>query len=146
VGNGAVIKPGNAANSYLYQAISGKQTVGARLALAARALAYGENVEYAGPLFRQAVPDGGAMRIWFDHASALAAHGDLQGFEVAGVDEHFHAATAAIDGKTIVARSDQVPEPKYVRYAWTNSPVVNLFNAEGLPASPFTSESGIPMR
>ena len=123
-----------------------KQTVGARLALAARALAYGENVEYSGPLFRQATPEGDAVRLWFDHtASGLVAKGDaLQGFEIAGDDGHFVTATARIDGKTVVVSSAKVAEPKYVRYGWANAPVVNLLNSGGLPASPFTSEDAIP--
>ncbi len=54
-----------------------KQTVGARLALAARAVAYGENVEYSGPLFRQATPEADGIRVWFDHAAhGLVAKGD----------------------------------------------------------------------
>jgi sialate O-acetylesterase len=127
---------------------AGKQTVGARLALAARALAYGENVEYSGPLFRQATPDGEAVRIWFDHtANGLVAKGGvLEGFEIAGEDGRFVSAAARIDGKTVVVGSAGVTEPKYVRYGWANAPVVNLFNSEGLPASPFTSEDAITAR
>lgn len=125
-----------------------KQTVGARLALAARALAYGEKVEYSGPLFRQATPDGDGMRIWFDHAGGgLTSKGDeLQGFEIAGSDGRFVTATARIDGKTVVVSSAKVAEPKYVRYGWANAPVIDLFSSEGLPASPFTSEDAIPGR
>ena len=125
-----------------------KQTVGARLALAARALAYGENVEYSGPLYRQATPDAEGVRVWFDHAAngLVAKGGDLQGFEIAGEDRRFMAANAHIDGKTVVAGSARVAEPKFVRYGWANAPVVNLFNADGLPASPFTSEDAIPAR
>lgn len=124
-----------------------KQTVGARLALAARAVAYGENVEYSGPLFRQATPEGDAVRLWFDHTdNGLVAKGDaLQGFEIAGDDGRFVTAAARIDGKTVVVSSAKVPEPKYVRYGWANAPVVNLFNSDGLPASPFTSEDAIPV-
>ena len=123
-----------------------KQTVGARLALAARALAYGESVEYSGPLFRQAAPDGDGVRVWFDHtAHGLVAKGDaLQGFEIAGDDGRFVTAAARIDGETVVVSNAQVAAPKYVRYGWANAPVVNLFNSEGLPASPFTSEEEIP--
>lgn len=123
-----------------------KQTVGARLALAARAVAYGENVEYSGPLFRQAAPEADGIRVWFDHAAhGLIAKGDtLQGFEIAGDDGRFVAATARIDGETVVAGNAQVAEPKYVRYGWANAPTVNLFNSDGLPASPFTSEDAIP--
>jgi sialate O-acetylesterase len=123
-----------------------KQTVGARLALAARALAYGENVEYSGPIFRQATPENDAMRVWFDHdANGLAAKGgDLQGFELAGDDAHFVSATARIDGKTVLVSSADVAQPRYVRYGWANAPAVNLSNSQGLPASPFTSEDAIP--
>jgi sialate O-acetylesterase len=123
-----------------------KQTVATRLAVAARALAYGENVEYSGPLFRQATPEGDAVRVWFDHiAKGLVAKGDtLQGFEIAGEDGHFVPATARIDGNTVVASNPQVSAPKCVRYGWSNAPVVNLFNSDGLPASPFTSEDEIP--
>jgi sialate O-acetylesterase len=127
---------------------AGKQTVGVRLALAARALAYGENVEYSGPLFRQATPEGETVRIWFDHAAngLVAKGGALQGFEIAGDDGRFVTATARVDGKTVVAGNAGVTEPKYVRYGWANAPVVNLFNSDGLPASPFTTEDAIPAR
>ena len=123
-----------------------KQTVGARLALAARALAYGESVEYSGPLFRQAAPEADGIRIWFDHAARglVAKGGALQGFEIAGDDGRFATATARIDGETIVVSNPQVTDPKHVRYGWANAPAVNLFNSEGLPASPFTSEDAIP--
>ncbi len=124
-----------------------KQSVGVRLALAARALAYREDVEYSGPMFRQATRDDNSMRVWFDHAgNGLSAKGgELQGFELARADGKFIPAEARIDGKTVVVTSPNVPDPKYVRYAWTNSPVVNLYNSAGLPASPFTSERVIPM-
>jgi sialate O-acetylesterase len=121
---------------------SDKQSVGTRLALAARALAYGENIEYSGPLFRQASKVEGGMRVWFDHIDGgLTAKGTtLEGFEVAGEDRRFVPATARIDGPSVLVSSPQVQRPKYVRYGWANAPVVNLYNAEGLPASPFTSD------
>jgi sialate O-acetylesterase len=90
-----------------------KQTVGARLALAARALAYGEKVEYSGPLFRQATPEGDAIRIWFDHTgNGLVAKGEaLQSFQIAGEDGRFVEAAARIDGKTVVVSNARVPAP-----------------------------------
>ena len=121
---------------------SDKQTVGARLALGARALAYGEKVEYAGPLFRQAANEGSSLRVWFDHADGLNARGgELVGFEVAGADKHFQTATGKIEGRSILVNSSQVPRPQYVRYGWRNTTVViNLYNEARLPASPFTSQ------
>lgn len=123
-----------------------KQDVGHRLALAALDLAYGEQVEDSGPLYRQTTGDGSALRVWFDHdASGLVAKGGpLTGFEVAGADHKFVAATAWIEGASVVVSSPEVPEPEFVRYGWANSPTVNLFNGAGLPASPFTSETAIP--
>ncbi len=117
-----------------------KLEVGLRLARAARALSYGEMVEYSGPLFRQATPQGAAIRAWFDHAHGLLAKGgELTGFEVAGADGKWVAATARIDGETVVASSPAVTAPTLMRYGWANSPQCNLFNGEGLPASPFRS-------
>ena len=117
-----------------------KLDVGHRLALAARHLSYGEDVEYRGPMFRQATPEGAAIRAWFDHGKGLTAKGgEVTGFEVAGADGKFSPATAKIDGETVVASSPNVATPVYVRYGWANSPQCNLFNGEGLPASPFTS-------
>jgi sialate O-acetylesterase len=54
------------------------------------------------------------------------------------------SASARIDGGSVLVMSPQVETPKYVRYGWANSPLVNLFNSAGLPASPFTSEDAIP--
>lgn len=117
-----------------------KLDVGVRLARAARALSYGEKVEYNGPLFRQATPEGPSIRAWFDDADGLTSRGaEVTGFEVAGADKKFFPATAHIDGETVVAGSPAVTEPKYIRYGWANSPQCDLFNGEGLPASPFTS-------
>jgi sialate O-acetylesterase len=123
-----------------------KQTVGARLALAARALAYGENIEYSGPLFRETSLEERGVRVWFDHAGRLVAKGGtLEGFEIAGDDHHFLDATARIEGPSVLVSSPQIATPKYVRYGWQNAPTVNLFNSAGLPASPFTSEGNIPV-
>jgi sialate O-acetylesterase len=123
-----------------------KQDVGARLALAARKLAYAEDLEYSGPLYRQVSIEGHNLRVWFDHtAGGLSAKGGvLTGFEIAGDDHHFAQATAQIDGNTVLISSDAVSNPRFVRYGWSNSPVINLTNGKGLPASPFTSEDQIP--
>ena len=122
-----------------------KQTVGHRLALAARALSYGEDVHHSGPLFRQATTQGAGLRVYFTGADGKLAvrGGTLQGFELAGSDRHFVPATATIDdgGATISVSSPQVPAPLYVRYAWPNAPDATLMDSAGLPASTFTSEA-----
>ncbi len=117
-----------------------KIDVGHRLALAARSISYGETIEYTGPSFRQATPEGTAIRAWFDHAKGLTAKGAaVTGFEVAGKDGKFAPASATVEGATVLASSPSVAEPVYVRYGWANGPQCNLFDGEGLPASPFTS-------
>ncbi len=117
-----------------------KVDVGLRLARAARALTYGEALEYNGPTFRQATPENGSIRVWFEHAQGLSAQGGAPtGFEVAGSDGKWIAASARIEGETVVASSPDVQEPVAVRYGWANSPQCNLFNGEKLPASPFRS-------
>jgi len=111
-----------------------------RLARAARALNYAEAVEYSGPMFRQATAEGASIRVWFDHAKGLMAKGgEVTGLEVAAADGKFAPASATIEGSTLVVTSASVPTPVFVRYGWANSPQCNLFNGEGLPASPFTS-------
>lgn len=125
---------------------SDKQTVGARLALAARAVAYREDVPYSGPLFQQTAAEDHSLRVWFNHtANGLVARSNpLEGFEVAGPDHRFVPAEARIDGAAVLVASPQVENPKYVRYGWRNVPAVNLYNSAGLPASPFTSEPEMP--
>ncbi len=123
-----------------------KQTVGARLALAARATVYGETVPFSGPAFREAtqqlLPGGNvAMRVWFDHCQGLSFHGKpVSGFELAGPDHKFIPAQAHIDGETVIVSSASLPHPAYVRYGWSSFVQDSLYNAAGLPASTFTSE------
>jgi sialate O-acetylesterase len=116
-----------------------KLDVGKRLSLWARAM-NGEKVEYSGPLFRQATPEGNAIRIWFDHAEGLSARdGAPRTFEVAGLDRKFVPAEARVDGNSVVASAPGVTAPAYVRYGWSDNPECNLYNSAGLPASPFRS-------
>jgi sialate O-acetylesterase len=117
-----------------------KLTVGHRMALTARALAYGESIEYSGPLFRQVTPEGNQLRVWFDHSAGLSVQGgSLTAFEVAGEDGAFSPAEARIEAGTVVLTSPSVAMPIAARYGWANSPECHLVNSAGLPASPFTS-------
>jgi len=118
-----------------------KQDVAARLALAARSLAYGEAVEYSGPEFRQVTRSDSALRVWFDHARGLRSkNGQLPDFEIAGSDRHFVPAQAHIDGETVIVGTSSISSPQYVRYAWQPNPQMTLQNDAGLPASPFSSD------
>jgi sialate O-acetylesterase len=121
-----------------------KQDVGLRLALAARAIAYGERgLVYSGPQYRQMTVEGPALRLWFDHAGGglKSGSGELKGFTIAGRDRKFVPAQARIDKNTVVVTSPNIEQPVAVRYGWEASPEVNLFNTEGLPASPFRTDA-----
>ena len=119
-----------------------KQDVGLRLALAARALAYGQKVVYCGPLYDSIGIDGGKATIRFKegHGGLVARGGEPKGFSIAGEDRKFVAARARIEGDTVVVWSDNVTAPAAVRYAWGNNPPCNLYNKDGLPASPFRTD------
>src|SRR4029077_12003109 len=121
---------------------SHKQPVGARLARAARALAYGEKLEYSGPAFDSIKIEGGKATLQFSHLGGglVAKGGPLKGFTLAGADGAFHPGKAAIRGKALVVSSESVPEVVAVRYGWANVPEGNLFNRAGLPASPFRTD------
>jgi sialate O-acetylesterase len=116
-----------------------KQPVGERLALLARAVAYGETLVHSGPIVKSLAVDGRSVVVSFDHAETglAAGDGELRGFELAGADHRYHWADATIRGATVVLTHPEVPEPAFVRYAWANYPNCNLVNAAGLPASPF---------
>ena len=119
-----------------------KEPVGQRLELAARALAYGQKHEYSGPLFKEVSFRGNNAVVTFTHAGSglVAKDGDLKGFEIAGADNKFFPAKAVIEGQSVIVSSPSVSNPEAVRFGWANVPDGNLFNAEGLPASPFRSK------
>ena len=126
-----------------------KQEVGRRLALAARALAYPEDIapkdlggEHAGPRYARHDVENGTIRLGFSNTSALRArdYDPLRGFTIAGEDRVFRPAHVRIELKTIVVWHPQIKAPVAVRYAWADNPVANLINAAGLPASPFRTD------
>ncbi len=125
-----------------------KQDVGERLGLAARHVAYGEDVVSSGPVYRSARIADNEVILTFDHIGSglVARDGELREFTIASEDGQFSPARAEIKGDTVVVSSEQVLEPVAVRYAWTSDPRGNLYNREGLPASPFrTDDWPIPM-
>lgn len=118
-----------------------KQTVGKRLALAARSLAYGDTVEFSGPTPNQQAFAEDSVRIWFDHARGLHfKNGRSEGFEIAGANREFAVANATIDGDSIIVSSPKVHNPLYVRYAWAAYPMMSIYNGDDLPAAPFNTD------
>jgi sialate O-acetylesterase len=119
-----------------------KKDIGDRLALAAENVAYGDkDVVYSGPIYKSCKIEGNKMILSFNSVgSGLIAKGggDLYYFEIAGSNKKYVWAKAVIDGDKVIVWSDQVTSPVFVRYAWADNPEgANLYNKEGLPASPF---------
>ncbi len=119
-----------------------KRPVGERLALAARAIAYGEKIEYSGPVYSGLKIEGNRATLSFKHTGGgLVAKGEkLAGFAIAGADQNFVPADAEIKGGKIIVTSPQVAQPVAVRFGWENYPMLNLWNKAGLPASPFRTD------
>ena len=120
-----------------------KEDVAKRLALWALAETYKEKgFVYSGPLYQKMKKEKARIRIYFDHAdSGLdSKEQSLTHFVIAGADRVFHNAHAVIDGKTVWVSSPLVSKPIAVRYGWSDIAQPNLFNKEGLPASPFRTD------
>lgn len=121
-----------------------KKSVGYRLALAARAIAYGQPIEWSGPWFTSMAVEGSSLRLAFDHLGGglvLSKGESLAGFAIAGEDRAFAWAEAHIDGDSVVVSSPQVTKPVAVRYAWGDDPPCNLASKSGLPAVPFRTDA-----
>jgi sialate O-acetylesterase len=120
-----------------------KQDVGKRLALWALAKTYGKDIVYSGPIYTLMEVQGNKAILHFSSVGGgLMAKGDsLKGFAIAGEDKKFVWADAKIEGSTVVVSSDKVAAPVAVRYAWADNPACNLYNKEGLPATPFRTDT-----
>jgi sialate O-acetylesterase len=121
-----------------------KKDIGLRLALAAQKIAYGENIVYSGPIYQSATIEGNKLIISFSNTGRglVSIDGEeLSQFAIAGADKKFVWANAKIEGDKVIVWNDAVSNPLYVRYAWADNPDgCNLYNKEGLPASPFRTD------
>ncbi|WPJ96727.1 sialate O-acetylesterase [Coraliomargarita algicola] len=142
---------------------------GERLARAALAKTYKQDIAYSGPVYQGIEIEHDRIRVLFDGmAGGLVAkplpeevdvryferftkaktipvvlplpESEVQGFAICGKDQKWHWAHARIEGDTVVVWSPQVTDPVAVRYAWAENPVCNLYDDAGLPASPFRSD------
>ncbi|NNM27915.1 MAG: sialate O-acetylesterase, partial [Akkermansiaceae bacterium] len=132
-----------------------KQDVGKRLARWALAKDYGKNLVVSGPLYKSMEKDGNKIRIHFEHVGSGLMTGrkeglapveettgqDLERFAIQDAAGTWHWANARIDGETVLVWHDDVKDPQNVRFGYESNPVgINLYNKEGLPASPFTTD------
>ncbi len=135
-----------------------KIDVGTRLALLARRDVYGEKIVASGPLYNGYKIEGGKVRIDFKETGSGLTPGQapwraqgveplpldhLTGFYIAGDDRKWVEAEARIEGGSVIVSSPAIAKPLAVRYGWANSPRCNLYNREGLPASPFRTDDWV---
>ncbi len=135
-----------------------KFDVGQRLALAAKHVAYGQDLVYSGPIYDAMKVEGNKIRLsfkdtgtglkigtppWTPAGETPASPTELTSFAIAGADKNFVWGKAVIDGNDVVVSSDQVAAPVAVRYGWANNPKCDLYNNEGLPASPFRTDDWV---
>lgn len=122
-----------------------KQDVGNRLMIASLKVAYGKEVVHSGPIYKSMEIDGNKAVVCFDHiGSGLLVKnkfGHINEFEIAGADKKFYKAKAIVVGDKVLVWSDAVNKPIAVRFGWSSNPDgFNLYNKEGLPASPFRTD------
>lgn len=142
-----------------------KRDAGNRLASIALANSYGKDLPFSGPVFQSMKIADGRVILSFRHtegglvAKPLPATydvktksgetaplvrnspgGGLEGFSICGSDHKWVWADAEISGDSVIVRSDKVPSPVSVRYAWADNPTCNLFNGTGFPAAPFRTD------
>lgn len=94
---------------------------------------------------------GARVHVRFTHATGglVAKPGPelvdpkLTGFELAGADGRYYPAQAVVKGDVVVLTAPEVPQPATVRYAFANQPAFSLYNAAGLPASPFRTDTRV---
>lgn len=122
-----------------------KENVGDRLALAALKVAYGEkNVVYSGPIYKcMKIKENKIVLTFTNIGGGLVVKGgnELKTFAICGADKKFVWAKAKIEGNKVIVWNDSISNPVAIRYAWADNPEgVNLYNKEGLPASPFRTD------
>jgi sialate O-acetylesterase len=134
-----------------------KQDVGWRLSQWALHQTYGKkSLVPSGPLYGSYKVEGSAIRVSFDNIGSGLIVGEKKGLEptrhvtdgklarfaIAGADKKWHWADAIIDGRDVIVKSAEVASPVAVRYAFSMNPAgANLYNKEGIPASPFRTDN-----
>ncbi|MDR7232189.1 sialate O-acetylesterase [Caulobacter sp. BE264] len=113
-----------------------KLRVGQRLALLARKLAYGEAVVASGPAPLSARREGDTVVVTLDQPGVVHAGHRPIGFELCDASA-CRFVDATVEGSLVRLAAPAGMAATQVRYAWADSPIINLFGATGLPATPF---------
>jgi len=123
-----------------------KKPIGIRHAYLALKEVYGKDIVASGPRYLNQKIEGNKIVLNFDSTGSgmmPAKPGKLDAFAIAGADKKWHWADAEIAGNKVIVSSKDVPTPVAVRYAWAMNPSQRnlLYNKEGIPASPFRTDS-----
>ena len=123
-----------------------KKPIGIRHAYLALKEVYGKDIVASGPRYLNQKIEGNKIVLNFDSTGSgmmPAKPGRLDAFAIAGADKKWHWADAEIAGNKVIVSSKDVPTPVAVRYAWAMNPSQRnlLYNKEGIPASPFRTDS-----
>jgi sialate O-acetylesterase len=139
--------------------VKDKLDVGVRLALVARRQVYGEDLVSRGPMYESMRVEGSRLVVAFTNVGSGLMIGvppwtpsgkipslarELKAFAIAGAERKWVWANAQIQGREVAVWSEEVPAPVAVRYGWADNPPCNLYNKEGLPASPFRTDHWEP--
>ena len=121
---------------------SNKHDVGNRFALLALNRSYGKNLIDSGPILKAIEKEGKYLNLYFINTGSgiMKIENDMTWFEVAGNDKNYFNAEVDVYKDFIQLFSERVIDPKYVRYAWSDTASATLFNIEGLPGAPFSGE------
>ena len=120
-----------------------KQTVGHRMALWALNKVYQQPTAYSAPRYKSMTVESDRIRIRFRDVVGDLSTSDGKPpthFTIAGKDGVFEPATAAIDGGSVLVRSERVSAPVAVRFAWSDTAIPNLVNRDGIPVSIFRTD------
>lgn len=120
-----------------------KQAIGYRLGLIARAKAYGEKINYSGPVYKSYKLNNNTVELSFDYVGKglVAKDNKLTGFAICGEDKKWVTANAEIKGEKIIVSSPEVAKPVAVRYCWGTNPPASLMNKDGLWTSHFRTDN-----
>ncbi|WP_421150559.1 sialate O-acetylesterase [Seonamhaeicola sp. NFXS20] len=127
---------------------SRKEQIANRLAYIALNKDYNfKTIKYKSPIYKSMEIKGDSIELFFDSITSSKGNGfnsygkQLKGFYIAGEDKVFYPAKVIITKeRTLKVFSEKVKSPKAVRYGFENCFEVTLFNAYGLPASPFRTD------
>jgi len=130
IGNNTNIHPAN------------KQDVGKRLARLALTNDYNSGLNPLGPILKSVERLNNSVKLNYDHVADGLLHlkGKVNQFKIAGSDNQFFEGIVLINKDNILISSDFIKNPKYVSYAWSDTPEATLFNSDGFPASSFMIE------